>query len=240
MMSKGLALIQDGLRSLGYDPGPIDGAYGPKTVAAIMAAGAAGFAPARQPAPPVGAMTTSPDGIFALAVHEGIVPAPYRDSVDVWTYGIGHTAAAGNPEPAKMPRGMPADLDRALQSVLVVFRRDLAAYEADVRRALKVPVTQPEFDALVSFHYNTGAIGRASLVDALNRNDRSAAASGFMVWVKPQEVMPRRKAEQALFCDGTYPPGPANVWQADATGRVIWKTVMRLDQAHFIALMKGA
>ena len=44
-MSKGFALIQEGLQSLGYDPGPIDGIYGPKGAAALMAAGAAGFAP---------------------------------------------------------------------------------------------------------------------------------------------------------------------------------------------------
>ena len=239
-MSKGLALIQQGLASLGYDPGPADGLYGPKTAAAIMAAGANAFEPAKPPAAPVGAMATSPEGIFALAVHEGIVPAPYLDSVGVWTYGIGHTAAAGEPDPAKMPRGMPADLDRALQSVLAVFRRDLAKYEADVRRALKVPVTQPEFDALVSFHYTTGAIGRAALVDALNRNDRRGAVAGFMSWIKPAEIIPRRKAEQALFRDGTYSTGPANVWQADAAGRVIWKAVTRLDKAQFLALMKGA
>ena len=40
-------------------------------------------------------MKTSDAGIFALALHEGIVPGPYRDSVGVWTYGIGHTLGAG-------------------------------------------------------------------------------------------------------------------------------------------------
>lgn len=236
-MSHGVYLVQQGLSELGYDPGPLDGLYGPKTSAAIMAAGAAGFAPKAAPAAPVGVMSTSPEGMFALAVHEGIVPAPYKDSVGVWTYGIGHTAAAGAPDPVSMPRGMPADLDRALQSVLAVFRRDLVAYEADVRRALKVPVTQPEFDALVSFHYNTGAITRASLVGALNRGDRGAAAAGFMSWVKPPEVKARRAAEQRLFRDGIYPTGPANVWQADAFGHVIWKTAMRLDEARFRDLL---
>ena len=135
---------------------------------------------------------------------------------------------------------MPADLDRALQSVLAVFRHDIVKYEAEVRRALKVPVTQHEFDALVSFHYNTGAIGRASLMDALNRGDRVAAASGFMNWTKPPEVKDRRAAEKRLFRDAIYPAGPANVWQTDAAGRVIWKTVTRLDKAQFLALMKGA
>ena len=36
-------------------------------------------------------------GLLALAGHEGVVPAPYRDSTGTWTFGIGHTAAAGAP-----------------------------------------------------------------------------------------------------------------------------------------------
>lgn len=35
-------------------------------------------------------MKTSDRGIFALAKHEGIVPAPYLDSVGVWTYGYAY------------------------------------------------------------------------------------------------------------------------------------------------------
>jgi lysozyme len=216
----------------------VDGDFGTETLKASRRAG--GFAPKPTVQPATGARSTSPEGLFALACHEGIVPAPYKDSVGVWTYGIGHTAAAGAPDPAAMTRGMPANLDAALQSALALFRRDLAKYEGDVCRALKVPVTQTEFDALVSFHYNTGAIGRAALVSALNRGDRAAAATGFMSWSKPAEIIPRRKAEQALFSAGTYPAGPANVWQADSAGRVIWNPIKRLDKAQFLALMKGA
>jgi len=44
------------------------------------------------------------------------------------------------------------------------FERDLGRYADDVARALgDAPTTQPQFDALVSFHYNTGAIARATL-----------------------------------------------------------------------------
>jgi len=48
-MSHGLALIQDGLRSLGYDPGPIDGLWGGKTAAALSLAIAAQMAPYKPP-----------------------------------------------------------------------------------------------------------------------------------------------------------------------------------------------
>ncbi|PKP73905.1 MAG: hypothetical protein CVT84_11205 [Alphaproteobacteria bacterium HGW-Alphaproteobacteria-6] len=50
-------------------------------------------------------------GLMALVRHEGLVPGPYLDVKNVWTFGIGHTAAAGPPDPTTMPRGMPADLD---------------------------------------------------------------------------------------------------------------------------------
>lgn len=39
----------------------------------------------------------SPEGMFTLALHEGLVPGPYRDSVGVWTYGIGAGATTGMP-----------------------------------------------------------------------------------------------------------------------------------------------
>jgi lysozyme len=184
-------------------------------------------------------MKTSDAGIFALALHEGIVPAPYKDSVGVWTFGIGHTAAAGAPDPATMPRGMPADLDRALARVFEVFRHDLPKYEAGVMRALKVPVTQAQFDALVSFHYNTGAIGRATLVKKLNAGDMAGAAAGFMAWTKPKEITERRRQEQRLFAQGTYPQGQVTVWGATALGNVVWKPVKRLTMPEVLAMLRG-
>ncbi len=181
-------------------------------------------------------MKTSDAGLFALALHEGIVPAPYLDSVNVWTWGIGHTAAAGNPDPAKMPRGMPADLDAAIKAAIDLFRRDLAKYEAAVSRAVKVPLTQHQFDALVSFHFNTGAIGRAALTRRLNAGDYAGATSGFMAWVKPASLKARREAERDLFLHGTYPGGTVPVWSANDAGRVVWKVVRRLTMPQFLAI----
>ena len=185
-------------------------------------------------------MKTSDAGLFALALHEGIVPAPYFDSVGVKTYGIGHTLGAGYPDPAKMQRGMPTNLDAALRDVFDLFRRDVAKYEAAVNRAVKVPVTQAQFDALVSFHYNTGAIGKASLVKRLNAGDVAGAAAGFMAWKKPPEIIPRRKAEQELFAKGVYPGGQVTVWKVSGAGRVIWKPARRLDMQQVLDLLRGA
>jgi lysozyme len=185
----------------------------------------------------MGDMTTSPRGLYALALHEGIVPAPYRDSVGVWTYGIGHTAAAGFPDPRSLGRGMPGDLDAEIQTVIALFRRDLAQYEVAVRKAVEAPIAQHEFDALVSFHYNTGAIASAKLTGYLNAGKREQAARAFMNWVKPPELRKRREAERALFTNGTYPSGTVTVWGVNAFGRVLWDPVKRIGMDEFLALM---
>ena len=166
-------------------------------------------------------------GLLALARHEGVVPAPYLDVKSVWTFGIGHSAAAGAPDPGAMKRGMPADLDVAIRAAFRLFRTDLAAYEAQVARAVTVPLAPHEFDALVSFHYNTGAIARATLTRLLNAGDRKAAAAAFMNWVKPAAIVPRREAERDLFRDGRYPAGTIPVWAVDARGRVDFSRPVR-------------
>jgi lysozyme len=176
-------------------------------------------------------------GICALARHEGIVPAPYLDSVGVWTWGVGHTAAAGAPDPGSMPRGMPEDLEAAIAAAVRQFALDLERYEAEVTRALRVEVAQHEFDALVSWHYNTGAVRRATLTRELNAGRRDQAALEFMRWTKQPELIGRRKEEQALF-RGVYPSGSVPVWRVSKAGRIDWRKPVRMvSQAELLALM---
>lgn len=184
-------------------------------------------------------MKTSDKGIAFLVAHEGVVPGPYFDSVGVLTYGIGHTKAAGSPDPASLPRGMPADLDAALREVFTVFRRDLAKYEADVTKALgNTPVEQHEFDAALSFHYNTGAIGRAAWVDLWKRGQKADAARSMLAnWRKPTEIIGRRTAERDLFLTGSYGTDKATVWQVDTLGKIVWKQARRLSQDDILRLM---
>jgi len=177
-------------------------------------------------------------GLLALARHEGVVPAPYRDSTGTWTFGIGHTAAAGLLDPAEMPRGMPDDLDAAIHEAFRIFRSDLARYEAEVRQAVTVPLTPYQFDALVSFHYNTGGIFRASLTKHLNAGNPAAAAKAFLNWRRPASVIPRREAERDLFRDGRYPTGLIPVWGVDAQGRVDFsQPVRRLSETRALSML---
>ncbi len=85
---------------------------------------------------------------------------------------------------------------------------DLARYAGDVRRAIgDAPTSQPQFDALVSFHYNTGAIGKATLTRKHVAGDYAGAAREFDRWVHAggrvmKGLVRRRAAEAALYRRG--------------------------------------
>lgn len=184
-------------------------------------------------------MRTSDQGLAFIVAHEGVVPAPYLDSVGVWTFGIGHTAAAGPPDPRHLARGMPPDLDEALAYAFDTFRRDLPKYEAGVNRMLAGrTVPQHEYDAAVSFHFNTGAIAHAEWVKDWIAGRKADAAAKMMSWRKPAEIIPRRAAERDLFLRGTYGSKTAAVWRVNSAGRITWKPVRALTQAQIVNMVR--
>ena len=87
---------------------------------------------------------------------------------------------------------------------------DLDDTEKCVNDAVKVTLNQNQFDALVSFTYNTGTASGKTLFEKLNAKDYTGAADQFLVWDKitdPQtgekitsKVLSKRRAqERALF-----------------------------------------
>ncbi len=104
-----------------------------------------------------------------------------------------------------------------------------------------MPLEPHEFDALVSFHYNTGGIAKAALTRHLNAGDRAAAAAAFMGWLKPAGIRPRREAERDLFATGRYPAGTIPVWSVDRNGRVDFsRPIRRLTEDEALALLRPA
>lgn len=83
--------------------------------------------------------------------------------------------------------------------------RDLARFAREVARALRdAPTSQNQFDALVSFHYNTGAIAPASLTRLHRAGDFAGAAREFGKWVdaggrRLAGLVRRRAAEAELY-----------------------------------------
>lgn len=168
-------------------------------------------------------MKTSDKGLAEIAGHEGIVLKRYRDSVGVWTVGIGHTVSAGDPDPLDGTQAL------SVPEVMEIFRRDIAKFEVRVNKAVKVSLLQHEFDALVSFDFNTGGIYRAKLTQSLNSGNKIAAANGFMGWLKPPEIRRRRTAEMNLFKSGRYGDGYASIYEASSSGKVLWNISERVD-----------
>lgn len=173
-------------------------------------------------------MKTSNAGLMFLIGNEGIVLSTYLDSKGIPTIGVGHTKAAGGIDPDTFKGTL------SMAQAMDLLRQDITKYENDVNGALKVPVTQAQFDALVSFHYNTGAIRKAELTQSLNEGKRKLAAQQFMNWVKPPEITPRREAERKLFETGVYPTPLATAYPVDAKRRVIWGKGTRINIAALL------
>jgi lysozyme len=85
---------------------------------------------------------------------------------------------------------------------------DLARFASEVARALgDAPTSQGQFDALVSFHYNTGAIARATLTRLHRAGKYAEAAAEFGRWVhaagkRLTGLVRRRAAEAELYSRG--------------------------------------
>jgi hypothetical protein len=94
-----------------------------------------------------------------------------------------------------------------VEECMKLFRHDLEKYEAAVNRAFgERQVPQHQFDAAVSFHYNTGAIGRASWVKLYNSGaPMSQIKERFLAWNKPAAIKNRRLAEWIQFETGQTP-----------------------------------
>jgi lysozyme len=145
-------------------------------------------------------MQMSDKGRGLLKQREGECLKAYKDSVGVWTIAVGHTSAAG---PPKVYPGLTITATQSDE----ILTRDLKKYEAIVNKAIKVPLTQNEFDALVSLCFNIPAAlsVKSSVVRKLNAGDKKGAAEAILLYRnaggKPI-LLKRRQAERLQFLKG--------------------------------------
>ena len=118
-----------------------------------------------------------------------------------WTIGWGDTGPDVHPG-LRIDR---AEADRRYA------HRMANEFEPAVRNAMTVPLSQRQFDALVSIFYNAGAaaLTRSKLVRRLNAGDAAGAAAEFPRWNRSggtvsKGLQRRREAERLLFL-GTAP-----------------------------------
>jgi lysozyme len=144
-------------------------------------------------------MQVSEKGRRLIEAFEGLRLEAYRDAIGVWTIGYGHTARAGKPVPA-------AGLSISASVADQILAADLHAVEKGVLVAIKRPMEQGQFDAMVSLAFNIGlgAFRSSSLARAFNRGQVFLAADAFRLWVRAggdvlQGLAQRREAERQEF-----------------------------------------
>lgn len=185
----------------GGQGGPL---VGPGTSAfTVIGAGGAGAAPAVSQ----GAITVTI--ALELLAHEAIVQEAYKDSVGVWTWGVGVTSASGHD--VERYKDAPQTIQRCLEVYAWLLRE---RYAPAVLKAFEGrPLTEAQFGAALSFHYNTGAIGRATWVQSFKAGRIDEAKAKFMEWRKPAAIIERRTKERDLFFDGKWTSdGKVMVW----------------------------
>ena len=140
-------------------------------------------------------MNISEKGLNLIKSFEGCHLKAYKCPAGVWTIGYGHTGK-------DVKEGLVITQEQAEH----YLKNDVIIHSENVSRLVKRPLTQNQFDALVSFEYNVGYGNFASstMLKLLNKSEYQAAAEQFDRWVfakgkKLNGLVKRRKAEKELF-----------------------------------------
>lgn len=134
-----------------------------------------------------GCASLRPDGLIEAYPDPGTGGAP-------WTIGWGATGPDIGPGTVWTQEQCDARLEA-----------DVARHAAEVAKALGgAPTTQGQFDALVSFHYNTGAIARATLTRRHRDGDNAGVVEEFARWNRAggrvlKGLVRRRQVEAQVY-----------------------------------------
>lgn len=144
-------------------------------------------------------MNISKTGLDLIKQFEGLRLTAYDDGVGVWTIGYG---TIKYPNGTRVKRGNKITQAQADE----YMANDVSVFERAVNRLVKVPLTQNQYDALVSFTYNLGEtnLSTSTLLRKLNAKDYKGAAEQFERWNKAggkvmKGLTRRRIAEKELF-----------------------------------------
>jgi lysozyme len=141
-------------------------------------------------------MKISQEGINLIKQFEGCKLTTYADTGGIATIGYGHTGS-------DVHRGQCISEQEAEN----LLRKDVERFEKAVNAEVKVPLSQNQFDALVSFAFNVGQgnLHTSTLLRKLNQSDYQGAAQEFPRWCKDSRghellgLKRRREAEKNLF-----------------------------------------
>jgi lysozyme len=121
----------------------------------------------------IATLALSASALVGIAVHEGYREAAYRPVPgDVPTIGFGTTAGV--------------QMGDRIEPVQALVRKlaDVQQFEGALKRCVRVPLHQHEYDAFLSLAYNigSGAFCSSTLVRRLNAGDYAGACAEILRW----------------------------------------------------------
>lgn len=133
-------------------------------------------------------------GVDLIKHFESCKLTAYQDSVGIWTIGWGHTGSV-----KKGDIWTQGEADNILLN-------DLDKFEGYVNQYVKVPLTQNQFDALVSWTFNLGPgnLKSSTILTKLNEKKYDEVPSQMKRWNKAggkvlHGLERRRNAEAVMF-----------------------------------------
>jgi GH24 family phage-related lysozyme (muramidase) len=144
-------------------------------------------------------------GLALIQRFESFSPTVYICPAGYPSVGYGHVVLDG--ESDRFAGGINEDEAEDL------LRHDSGIAECAVLRLITVPLTDGQFDALVSFVFNVGAGGlqRSTLRRKVNLEEHSAVPAEFIKWVwaggrKLKGLVRRREAEARMYQTDNHLP----------------------------------
>jgi len=138
------------------------------------------------------------EGLNLIKRFEGFESHIYKDAAGYPTIGYGHLLRPGEAEFFK--NGISGAAGEAL------LIKDVLYAEQAVLRLIRVPLTNGQFDALVSFTFNlgSGALQRSTLRRKVNSEEHQEVPAQLLRWIwadgrKLRGLARRRKAEAELY-----------------------------------------
>lgn len=148
-----------------------------------------------------GHLHTSMDGIKRIINYESCRLKPYRCSAGVWTDGVGNTFDVNPNQPIN-------EIHAAKD-----FVNNLKHFEKQIYRILPYDVSQPTWDALISFSYNIGMtqFKKSTLLKRIKQGRLFDACIEMRRWVyvkkKRNKGLVKRREEESFWClVGIYYP----------------------------------
>ena len=139
-------------------------------------------------------MKTGTKGIELIKHFEGCELEAYKCAAGVWTIGYGHI------------KGVTPESVITQEQAEQMLVEELNEYEGYINDMVTTPLSQNQFDALVSWVYNLGGgnLKASTLLKVLNSGDYNGVPEQIMRWNKAggkvlEGLTRRRQAEADLF-----------------------------------------